>query len=104
MMCYESKMSDNKILGDESTFKNCLRDVKEEMELGNIADIHMMMMYELSDTTTKSEAHSQRILSDRKSYAFYESVYDSMTLMDKQYQEMKKDRRWFKDKYGQLTF
>ena len=44
------------------------------------------------------------MLSDRRNYAFYESIYDSMTLMENQYKEMKKDRHWFKDKYSKLTF
>ena len=43
-------------------------------------------------------------MSDRRNYAFYESVYDSMTLMENQSKEMNKDRKWFKNKYSELTF
>ena len=74
------------------------------MDITHMADVHMLMLFEIEKTGEKVGEHLDRIMSDRRNYAFYESVYDSMTLMENQSKEMSKDRKWFKNKYADLTF
>lgn len=44
-------MPENKILGDQNNFKQCLRDVKEQMDLTHMADVHMLMLFEIEKTS-----------------------------------------------------
>lgn len=64
----------------------------------------MLMMYELKSLKELKEQHRLKLESNRHSFAAYEGIFDSMALMENQKVEMKKDRKWFKDKYRNLTF